>query len=263
MPAQLGGAALAGVGWWQRRKRRSVDIRAGEEAERAATQQHQMASAQYQAMKDQDPIALMGAMERTFEANDHPAAPIDCCDGSMTVLILFDPLAATPTKRPVLTPSGRFQLEERAAAKRHQLYVAALASTVLATVKETFATCPGLEEVRVLVVRRNSGGADGLEPYGEVVAIYAARFPVERVRHMDWVKLDPVNELRYATSALLSRNGRTLEIGPLVLDDEPEIEMVMSALGPMLSTPGGPPEGRSHPARAVPGWDRVRQLLRR
>jgi hypothetical protein len=235
--AQLASEALADLGWWQWRKRRGAQALAATRAPLVAAERHRIATVRYAAMKDGNPTAVMEALESTFEGNARPAAPIDCQDDSAAVLLLFDPVAAVPARTPSLTPSGRLTLQERTETKRHRLYIAALASTVLATVKETLATCPTLRSVRVLVVRRDPDDSDPehSEPDdsdrpGDLVAIYAAEFPLQWVNHTDWFRINPVDEILNTPGALLSRAGDVEEVVALSLDGEPEIDAVIADL---------------------------------
>jgi hypothetical protein len=98
----------------------------------------------------------MHSLEGVFEDNEHPAAPIDCHDGAVTILIVFPSVDMIPDQTPATTPTGRPTLHRRSEQDRNRLYSQALGSTVLATVKETYATCPFLTEVKVMVVRRDT-----------------------------------------------------------------------------------------------------------
>ncbi len=69
--------------------RRNADLVARHGAEQAE------ADAAYGALLANDHGAVMGALE-AFEDNVHPAVPIDCVDGSATVVVVFGPVSTMP-----------------------------------------------------------------------------------------------------------------------------------------------------------------------
>jgi hypothetical protein len=97
----------------------------------------------------------------------------------------------------------------------------------MATVKEGLAVAPGLNEIRVLVVRKDR---DTATPQDFLGAIYAGRFPRERTNRLDWQRIDPIQELMIAPDALMHRRGSTGEILTLDLKDEPELASVVETL---------------------------------
>ncbi len=80
--------------------------------------------------------------------------------GRATVVMLFGPVSAMPDQVAAVTPTGRPTLHKRSAADRNALYARALASTVLATVREAYAVAPALLDVRIVVVRRDVDASD-------------------------------------------------------------------------------------------------------
>ncbi|HLI02481.1 MAG TPA: hypothetical protein VKV06_16960 [Acidimicrobiales bacterium] len=220
-------AALSGLRWWQRGKRRTAHRAAISEAERIAKAETEDWAAYYRRLRQNDPTTILAALEDAFEDNEHPAAPIDCQDGVATIVVMFDPVSAIPDRTPAVTPSGRPTLHKRTEKDRHHLYGEAMASTVLATVKETYATCQWLQDVKILVIRKDP---EPFAPAGYLTAIYAGRFPAERVARIDWPRVDPVEQLVIAPDALLYRSGPQRQIIPLTLESEPELKAVVEQL---------------------------------
>jgi hypothetical protein len=213
--AELEEARLNRVPVWRQRERSQARAAAHVEAEaviarrtaeleaRHATEQAE-AEAAYGALLANDHGAVMGALEAAFEDNEHPAVPIDCADGAATVLVVFGPVSAMPDQMAAVTSSGRPTLRKRSASDRNALYARALASTVLATVREAYAVAPALREVRIIVVRRD---VDASEPDGLVAAVYVGRFPASRMAAMAWDRIDPLEQLLAAPGAQLRRRG--------------------------------------------------------
>ncbi|MDP9475847.1 MAG: hypothetical protein M3R38_09190 [Actinomycetota bacterium] len=104
---------------------------------------------------DNDPRAVLAALEGAFEDNQAPAAPINCEGDEVTLMMLYESPDLVPDHKPDLTPSGKPTLRKRNKTERNELYAASLASNVLATAKEAFAVAPGTDRVIALVVRKD------------------------------------------------------------------------------------------------------------
>jgi hypothetical protein len=231
--------ARAGIAWWRlgdrlaARRKADAQVDSALDAERAELDEQQQqaqqdADADWQRLLDDDPETVLAALEAAFEDNASPAAPVDCDGGCVTVTVLFGAPSMVPERKPATTPSGRPTLHKRTKTERNQLYAEALASTVLATVKEGYAVAPALKEVRVVVVRRDAQAAS---PEDYLAAIYAGRFPADRVHQLDWGSIDdPLDELMIAPDALLRRRGSAGEVAPLDLAAEPQLAAVVDEL---------------------------------
>lgn len=232
---------LANVGPLQRARRKQIKDWAAGAARDEAGRQYQAnlaEHAQQQARLDNfwnaliahDPAAVAARMESAFEDNQSPAACVDVGDDDAryaTVLVMFGTPQMIPDQKPALTPGGQPTLKKRTKTDRNVLYTAALASTVLATVKEGFAVAPSVEEIRVLVVRKDPQ-APAPELY--LTAVYAARFRRQALSRWDWLKVDPIEAVLTARDAMLRRKGATQDIIPLDLSDEPGLAAVMKRL---------------------------------
>ena len=218
--AELEEARLTRVPVWHHRERSAARAAARVEAEAVIARRnadlvarHTAAQAEaddaYGALLANDHGAVMGALEAAFEDNAHPAVPIDCVDGKATVVIVFGPVSAMPDQVATLTPTGRPTLRKRSATDRNALYARAMASTVLATVREAYAVAPALRDVRIVVVRRD---VDASDPGGLLAAVYLGRFPATRVASMAWDRVDPLEQLLAAPDAQLRRQGSAQQI---------------------------------------------------
>ncbi|MBT2420327.1 DUF4236 domain-containing protein [Streptomyces sp. ISL-22] len=185
------------------------------------------AEAEWARLTSGDPATVIAALEAAFEDNISPAAPIDSTGTAATVVVSFPPPTVVPERKQAITPSGRPTLHKRTKAERNSFYVRALASTVLATVKETLAAAPSVKEVTILVVRQDP---DTHRPEDYLAAIYAGRFPRERLATLDWNQVDPVAELLLAPGAMLHRRGQAGDVLPLDLAAEPELAAVVAQL---------------------------------
>lgn len=239
---------LEGVSWFARSARRAAKERAAELADsdaRAAMarQQKEHASAQDAAdaawhdLCAHKPDVVMAVLEAAFEDNQSPAACVDVDgDGEVryaTVVVLFGTPDMVPENRPAVTPGGKPTLRKRSKTDRNALYAAALGSTVLATVKEGLAVAPSVDEIRVMVARRDPNAA---VPSAYLSMIYAARFPRPFAEALPWSRLDPAEVLLRAPDALMERKGAARAIVALDLDLQPDLAGVLQQVRAGLQT---------------------------
>jgi len=249
---RLRAQAEAGIGWWRfglrRAARRSADGQvaaavAGAQAD--AERQHQQAQAAadevWRRLVGNDPPTVLAALEEAFEDNASPAAAIDCEGSSVSVVVVFDGPDLVPDRKFALTPGGRPTLHQRTKTERNQLYVQALASAAVATVKEAFAVAPAVQEVRLLVVRKEPQAATAAD---FLAAVYAGRFTRQRLAGLDWSTIDPLAVLLTAPDALFRRRGVAGEVVPIDLSGEPELADVLAQLRAGLATGELAPPGR-------------------
>jgi hypothetical protein len=173
------------------------------------------------------PEIVMAALEAAFEDNQDPAAPVDCEGRRASIIILYPPQDFMPDKKSALTPTGKLTLKRRNKTETSDLYARAMASTVLATVKEGFAVAPGLEEITTLVARKDSRADD---PQDYMAAIYAGTFSRDRIQKLDWEHIDALEEIYIAPDAMLKRKGSTATLTPLDLSKEPDLKAVIEQL---------------------------------
>jgi len=120
-----------------------------------------------------DPAVTLGVLEQALADNEAPATVVDCDGDRVMVAMQFAaPEEIIPERKPAHTPTGKRTLKKRTKTEINSLYLDALGSNVLATVKEAFAVAPGTEIIRVLVVRREMDGTHT----GELTAIFAGEF---------------------------------------------------------------------------------------
>lgn len=228
----------SGIPWWRVGQRRRARRRAAERAPDVAARQHAIALAEHASVQAEaeadwarllanDSDTVISALEAAFEDNVSPAAPIDCAGVTATVVVLFATPDSVPERKPATTPSGRPTLHKRTKTERNRLYATALGSTVLATVREALAVAPGVKEIRVLVIRKDPAAPS---PDLYLTAVYAGRFPRDRVEGLDWPHIDPAEQLLLAPEALLRRRGAAGEIAPLDLTAEPDLNSVLDQL---------------------------------
>jgi hypothetical protein len=178
-----------------------------------------------------DPMTTMTALEEAFADNSSPAAPINCEHKTTTVVMQFpQPEDVVPERKPDFTPTGKPTLKKRNKTEINELYVRALASNVLATVKEAFAVAPGTELVQMLVVRREIDKKHA----GNLAAVYIGEF------HRESSGTVGVGDLRAALvsapEAELVLKGKTEQVAPLDLRDRPDLQGVLGQVAEGLES---------------------------
>lgn len=141
------------------------------EAARVAEQEE--LDRKWERLLSNDPEVTLPAVQRAFADNEAPATAASCAGDRVTVVMRFSPPEAiVPERKPARTPTGKRTLKKRTKTEINDLYLRALGSNVLATVKEAFAVAPGVQHVQLLVVRRETDGKHD----GQMAAIYFAEF---------------------------------------------------------------------------------------
>lgn len=243
-------AAVQGIGFFRFGERRAAKERAKAEAsvEAARIDAHnqeiyrellQAADTDFQRLVDHDPETVIAAVDAAFADNASESTCVDAgtdTDGTRyaTVVVVFGSAVLVPEKVAALTPAGKPTLKKRTKTDRNALYVRALASTVLATVREALQTSPSSDEVRVVVLRRDPQAAS---PADRVAPIYTATFSRNQVGQVrpDQVDLDSV--LTQAPDARLTRKGATAEVVPIDTNDEPELVRLAAQFADALVAP--------------------------
>ncbi len=141
------------------------------------------------------------------------------------------PEAIVPERRPARTPTGKRTLKKRTKTEINALYVEALGSNVLATVKEAFAVAPGAQIVQLLTVRRETDQKHA----GELMAIYVGEFDRGSYEGASGSR-DPGKALTLATDSKLNLKGKTEQVSPLDLSQRPDLQTVLTQVAEGLST---------------------------
>jgi HEAT repeat protein len=201
--------------------------------QRQEERQHAQAEldAGWQRLTTNDPETILDTLEDAFADNEAPAAAINCSGSRVAVAMKFGHPGSLPDRKPAVTPAGRPTLHKRTKTEGNQLYLASLGSNLLATVRETLAVCPGIDEVDIMVVRQEASSSK--TPMA-LAAIYAGTFKRDHFADRTWSGIDPTSTLVGRHDALVCFKGRTDEVVPLDLSDEPELQQVLEQIGGAL-----------------------------
>ena len=119
---------------------------------------------------------------------------------------------------------------------------------MLATVAETFAVAPGIREVSILTVRRDD---PPLVRRSQLSALGFAIFDRDRVAQVDVTAMDAQSGIGLASYWRVDRKGRTGDVAPIDLTDEPEVSAVMKELAGALDAEVSGTAARMEPTAAV------------
>jgi hypothetical protein len=228
--------ALKGISIFARAERTAAKARAREiaeqaireeEARRAEEHRHAQAALDeaWQALMSNEPEVVLQAIEAAFADNEAPGAAVDVQGDRVTLLMMAPDPTLVPDRKPALTPTGNPTLKKRTKAEFNDLYISALASYVLATIKEALTVAPALQEANIIVLRREQSAGLGDD---KLVALFAGRFPRTLLEGARWEAIDLARVLDEVPNALLNRRGRTGELTPLALEKEPQLAAVVS-----------------------------------
>jgi hypothetical protein len=237
---------LAGVGFFDRAGRRAAKERAVSRAEAEARNEETHRASEHQALQEEldeqweklcqnDPETVSEALEAGFQRRKLPAAPLELKGARVFLLIRVATTDAIPDRKPDFTPTGLPTTRKRTKAEINDLYAQALASRVLATVRETLAVAPSIDEVRVLVVRKDPRVE---HPSEFLSAVYVGTFSRNRCERLPWNSVNALEELLVAPGALLHRKGTTSEVVPLDLSEDPELKQALDELRGELAASG-------------------------
>lgn len=199
-----------------------------EEASRAARREAEQKEldADWAKLQANDPAVTLPALEQAFADNEAPAAAIDCEGNRTTIVMRFSaPEAIVPERKPARTPTGKRTLKKRTKTEVNALYLEALGSNVLATVKETFAVAPGTEAIQLLVIRRETDG----KLAGQLAAIYVGEFGRSGFEGASRSR-DPGRALTLAEEPMLNLKGKTAQVAPLDLKERVDLSTLLEQL---------------------------------
>ena len=209
----------------------AVDAEEKRRADERASEQAAL-DEEWRRLNANDPSVTLDALEEAFADNEAPAAAIDCDGGRTTVVMQFvQPDAIVPERKPARTPTGKPTLKKRTKTEINALYLEALGSNVLATVKKTFAVAPGTDVVQMLVVRRETDRKHA----GSLAAIYVGEF--DRASHANASGTrDLGRALELATESVLNLKGKTEAVFPIDLADEDDLASALAEVEPGLDS---------------------------
>ena len=177
---------------------------------------------------ENDPDTVLATLEDAFADNDAPAAAVSCLGDRVDLLMRWPQLDEVVAERKsAVTPTGRPTHRKRSKTERHALYLEVMASNALATVKEAFASAPGLNQAGVLVFRGAEDPAIGhvvLEP------LFAGVITRQMLDELNWSRINPAATIVAAPDAVIGLKGKSKELKPIDVTDDPETAAALAQL---------------------------------
>lgn len=229
--------AVAGIPWWHLGRRRRARSSAAAQVDgevtrrrRHAAQDHAARQAAadrwWQALLDADEETVLARLEIAYTDHAMPATPVAVTDRTAHLVVPVDtPERLIGKREPAHTDLGNLSLAVMSKTRRHELYIQAIGSAILAVAAETFAVAPGIERVTVAVV-------EPAHPAGPAV-IALATLDRELVLP-DGHDRPNIHDLAVAADRgdailVLQRVGMAKAPGPLE-DTDPDVRMVLDIL---------------------------------
>lgn len=229
--------ASADIPWWHLRRRRRARAAAdaqvdGEVARRRRRAAQDRAAEQaaadrwWQALLDAEEDTVLARLETAFQDHAIPATPVAIIEHTAHLVVPVDtPERLIGKREPTHTDLGNLSLAVMSKTRRHDLYIQAIGSAILAVAAETFAVVPSIERVTVAVV-------EPAYPAGPAVIVLA---DLDRgVVLPDGHDRPAIDDLLLAAdrgdaTLVLHRVGMARAPGPLP-DTDPDVQMVLDIL---------------------------------
>lgn len=202
-----------------------------EQRTRRQGEAQRQADAWWSLLTDGDAVTALGALEQAFEDNQVPAVAIDSEGGRATVLLLLPAMEdLIPANAYDITPGGKPTVRRRTKTDRNTTYAAVLASQAVATAKEALAVVPSIDYVTLAAVRRRQTSLD---------ALYVGTFCRSELETAG-SQTCPLEQQFATAGALIEQRGRSHELQPLDLSQEPGLAQVLSEIEEGLASHNAP-----------------------
>lgn len=225
----------------RRRLDGEVEAEARRRAEHAQAEQR-AADEEWERLRGNDPEIVLATLEAAFADNEAPAAAVSCRSNRVDVVMRWPELdEVVPERKPAVTPTGRPTIHKRTKTERADLYLQALASHALVTVKEALAVCPGIEKVGIAVICVHQDAAKGDQVADAVLFATLERSQLEGVLWDRVVSTATLLELATGRIGIRGK-GSSRALYALDLEDEAEekefIAEVAAGLGARVPNKG-------------------------
>jgi hypothetical protein len=174
-----------------------------------------------------DELTVLQTLEQAFADNEMPAVAVGCANRGVAVVMIAPDAKTLPDETVLRRRGRRLKIKKRSSVDRHSLHTLSLASSLLATVKETFAVAPGVAFVDVLAVVRTD---PALRRRDRLVPVCLVRIDRATVRGLKWKRTDPLGFLQSQQHVVLDLAPETGALRPIDLDSEPDAEGVLASV---------------------------------
>lgn len=176
----------------------------------------------WSALQQGEPTTVLATVNQALSDNEQPSAAVAYTQGEASVVIMAPSLDYFPTHAPGLTAAGNPTLKRLTQTDRHSLYFQSVLSHMVVTLKEVFAVAPTVTRCRAVMLGHSESGL------GVLVAGVYARTSLATV---DWNRMRLLDVVLSADDLRYHRAGRTGDLRPLDLTDDPDLRDLISSLG--------------------------------
>jgi len=193
--------------------------------ERSQLQQH--LDGQWRRLLANDPDVVTATLTEAFEEGQTPVAVTGVENGEASVLVMVPGIEAVPERMPSRTPAGNLSIAKITKSQRNSFYLSMICGHALMTVREALAVAPGLQAVRLAVVRQVPPDAYGVR---KTECLLAAAFTRQRVQGIPWQSATALQVVHDCSADLRIRMSGTHEPLPLDLTAEPALAALLQVI---------------------------------
>lgn len=189
-------------------------------------EQQQAADAWWEALLGNDEVVVLDQLHRAFERDGLPATPLMVTDATCYLVVAADtPDRLIGKREPTMEDDGSHTMALMSKPRRHELYVQAICSAILAVGAETFAVAPGLDHAEVATI------APGHPAGPAVIGLCALTRDVVLPDGADRARIDdlPLAAEQGVVRLVMERSGQARAPRPLPPED-PSVERLLSIL---------------------------------
>jgi hypothetical protein len=228
----------------------------GDQSQHRQYQQQQHLNEQWRRLLANDPAVAFAALTKAFDDNEAPAAVAGFDNGEASIVVVAPEINLVPDRMPGLTPAGNLSLARIAKEARNSYYLKLVCGHALLTVREALAVAPGLQSVRIAVVRPTAPDAYGIHQFECLLAGVFAR---QRLRGVQWQSADSFRITQDVAADVCVRLSATHEMLPLDLAEEPWLAALLQVIDargasePFAASEGAGSGPVTAPLRGGPG----------
>jgi len=226
---------VSGIGFFKFKERKQIKAQALEkarlrQARLKALEQVRRLLAQkicdeeWTKLVENDPETLMQVLTEAFGDNEAKSAVLEVDGDSISVIVVAPELEVLPDRDWSYTAAGNLSVKRMTAKSRDYYYFDLIFSQLVATLNEAFAVAPGIQKIKLVLVRNKVhpklGGVE-LECLGFGTA-------ERRLLHKFLREPTPFSILNGAVQGWENKIDANLKMKPVKLADEPDIRALLA-----------------------------------
>jgi hypothetical protein len=212
------------------------------EGELASSQLQKRLNEVWRLLCDNDPDVVLEVLAEAFEDNEARAAAVNVFGSDVDLVVLVPGVEFIPERMPKTTPSGRLAWPALTKTERCSYYNLMVCGYLLNTVREALAMAPGIMGATAAAVRFGEPDVYG---NAHLECLLAARFTRARLANVAWEVASAVQIVNETAADLrVHPAGRTKELQPLDLSEEPDLKHLLEELDSSGQAPSFEQESR-------------------